>query len=484
MEMSAQRTVTVYTPVKDSLTKRDLIRHNYCPVLELYNAKDTSLIGTYYNRQFDLEPKGQRYFLRVFVLDVTADNKIGGESDDYEEEWITLEGNDIPDDVVEYTMPTVFLHRPMKRKLDEVTVTSSRIMFYHRGDTLVYNASAFVLSEGSMLDALIAQLPGTSIDSNGVISCNGRRIDNLLLNGKDLFNGNHELMLENLPAYTVKNVAVYDKKGRTSELMGADAGDSQHVMDVRLKRQFQQGILANMEAGYGTHDRYLGRLFGLWYTENASVSVHAAFNNLSDRNEPGQYDPTWNKDMMEQGVSTHRLGGLTYQIQNDDNSREARGDLRIAYSDQLRTTESVTDFFLPDRTAHTHGWSDMDDRSLSVTSGHHWFSRLGPRVNLTVEPQFSYRKRKKTGNSISGIFNEAVADLSRSRLEAIYSGADEVLSDILVNRNRYEELTNGHSVTGKLLMASDVRFVGNNMWHIWAKGDMTTEWMTGFRFRR
>lgn len=49
-------------------------------------------------------------------------------------------------------IPIVFLQKA-PHKLNEVTVTASKIKFYHKGDTLVYNASAFQLSDGSMLDA-------------------------------------------------------------------------------------------------------------------------------------------------------------------------------------------------------------------------------------------------------------------------------------------------------------------------------------------
>ncbi|MDE6109189.1 MAG: hypothetical protein K2F72_02755, partial [Muribaculaceae bacterium] len=45
----------------------------------------------------------------------------------------------------------IFLKRA-PRQLKEVTVVSSKIKFYHKGDTLVYNADAFELAEGSMLD--------------------------------------------------------------------------------------------------------------------------------------------------------------------------------------------------------------------------------------------------------------------------------------------------------------------------------------------
>lgn len=49
----------------------------------------------------------------------------------------------------------------------------------------MYNADAFQLSQGSMLDALIEQLPGAQLNEDGVITVNGKRISSLLVNGKD-----------------------------------------------------------------------------------------------------------------------------------------------------------------------------------------------------------------------------------------------------------------------------------------------------------
>ena len=51
-------------------------------------------------------------------------------------------------------MPTVYLQRS-PQVLNEVKVTSSKIKFYNKGDTLVYNAAAVKLAEGSMRDEMI-----------------------------------------------------------------------------------------------------------------------------------------------------------------------------------------------------------------------------------------------------------------------------------------------------------------------------------------
>ena len=107
---------------------------------------------------------------------------------------------------------TIRMEKELTRKLDEVTVTGTRVKMVMKGDTVVFDAAAFQLGEGSMLDALVRQLPGATISSDGVIEVNGRKINELLVNGKDFFKGDPKVALQNLPAYTVKNLKVYDKE--------------------------------------------------------------------------------------------------------------------------------------------------------------------------------------------------------------------------------------------------------------------------------
>ena len=59
--------------------------------------------------------------------------------------------------------------------MEGVVITGTKVKLAYRGDTLVYNASAFNMPEGSMLDGLIRQMPGAELKDNGDIYINGRR---------------------------------------------------------------------------------------------------------------------------------------------------------------------------------------------------------------------------------------------------------------------------------------------------------------------
>lgn len=171
--------------------------------------------------------------------------------------------------------------------LDGVVVTGTKIKMTYRGDTIVYNASAFSLPDGSMLDALIRQMPGAELKSNGDIYINGQKLDYLLLNGKDFFKGNNKVMLDNLPYYTVKDLKVYHKATEKSEMLGENVEKKDYVMDVNLKRDYNRGMMGNIGVAGGTKDRWLARLFGLYYDDHTRLSLFANANNVNETQTPG-----------------------------------------------------------------------------------------------------------------------------------------------------------------------------------------------------
>lgn len=103
------------------------------------------------------------------------------------------------------TISDIYLEKERYVNLDEVVVKATKVKFYLNGDTIVYNADAFQLSEGSMLDNFVRQLPGVELKGEKIF-VNGRFVESLLLNGKDFFKGNNGVLLNNLPNYMVNKV--------------------------------------------------------------------------------------------------------------------------------------------------------------------------------------------------------------------------------------------------------------------------------------
>ena len=185
-------------------------------------------------------------------------------------------------------------------------------MMVMKGDTIVYNADAFELAEGSMLDQLISRLPGVKLNAGGVITVNGNRVSNLLIDGKDFFNGDANVALENLPAYMVKNVKSYQKAPDNAYLTRKDNkphADDPWVIDVTLKKEYHQGWIANAEAGGGTKDKYLGRVFGTYFSDRARVGFYGNANNTNSNQRAGS-DGKWENEDAMMGENTLQKGGL------------------------------------------------------------------------------------------------------------------------------------------------------------------------------
>ena len=234
----------------------------------------TQTIGGYSSGYFLFRVKRDKSF-RSCIIKVTHPNY----NSSYSSHSLKYVGKN-----ADFELPTIFVKRRStfsEQTLDEVVVTATKVKMYYRGDTLVYNADAFNVADGSMLDALIRQMPGTELNKQGEIFVNGRKVENLLLNGKDFFRGKNKLMLENLPYYTVKEIKVYDQTTDKAMALHDDRAKKDFVMDVALKKEYSKGYMANVEVGAGTKEAYLARLFGLRFTDVSRLAVVGGMNNLN-----------------------------------------------------------------------------------------------------------------------------------------------------------------------------------------------------------
>lgn len=71
-------------------------------------------------------------------------------------------------------------------------------------------------------------------------------------------------------------------------MLGLEFGEKLLTMDVRLKKEYHHALMGNVEVGYGTENRYLGRLFSMWSSDHARVSLIGNVNNLNETRKPGR----------------------------------------------------------------------------------------------------------------------------------------------------------------------------------------------------
>lgn len=300
------------------------------------------------------------------------------------------------------------------RTLKEVTVVSTRIKMVVRGDTLIYDAAAFQLSEGSMLDALVTQLPGVTLDNQGKIMVNGKFVNSLLIDGKDFFSGDPNIALRNLPVYIVKNVKVYNRNEDGTRKESSTTLDDDLVMDVRLKKQYQQGFLANIEGGYGTDNRYIGKLFALEYARNGRIGLFANINNINnDSRGPGLWDENWRDSRLNEGDRRILKMGIDWQW-SFFNERDSTGLVTKSFGidgtaiytlEHKNLTElmSSTQFFT-EGNRYGRSLSDTHSRDEQLQGSLYIAANLSKNIFVALSPSFAYQTGRFTTRSSSADF--------------------------------------------------------------------------------
>ena len=289
-------------------------------------------------------------------------------------------------------------------ELKEVTVTSTKIKMVMNGDTIVYNADAFNLAEGSMLDALISKLPGAKLNKNGEIFVNGKKIESLLVNGKNFFSGNPTAALENLPAYTVSKIKVYDQEGPASRMMKRDMDDKQYVMDVRLKKEYSTGYLGNLEGGLGSEDRYKLKAVGQRFSDRGIMQIYSDINNININQRAafrGEVSPQSNHDgrvaKKEVGIQAHKIfkGVQNNNISTNTNFIHTGNDMEV---------KTIGQTFLPTGDSYNRSRSFSTSSSDHLTSNNKFNIHEGLLNNCmftNTELNFSYHHTKGFGSSLS-----------------------------------------------------------------------------------
>lgn len=360
----------------------------------------------------------------------------------------------------------------LKRKaiaLNEVVVTATKVKFYNKGDTLVYNADAFQLAEGSMLDALVSQLPGVELKDDGRIYVNGKYVESLLLNGRDFFGKDNQLMLDNLGAYAVKNISVYERAGRQSEFYGRDMGDKDYVMDVKLKKEYQHGWMVNIEGGAGTESRYMGRVFGLHFTPSSQVALFGGINNVNDQRKPGQAT-NWTPDNMPKGDQRVKQAGVDYNVSFNQNKNMLQGNVTFAHvaDNSFVTTERSN--LLPGGNTFDYQYRHARNRNFQIRQRNS-LNLQSKYVSTDISDVFNYSNFNNRGSNTAATFDEEKQAMNREIINDIYSSAYVDQREGLMNRSLQNNIEKGHRIDTEIGYRNNFKFKNNpDAFYYWLRG--------------
>ncbi len=480
MSLSAQevtkekeRKIALYGHVMNSLTRVGipdvfvtLMREDSTVVDTMHVFKQWSGQGKDdYLYRFEIPAREQQYIIRA-------------EHPDYETCFVNyavrhIARNDYFDAPWHYMKKKPTLNPSMRGEMEdslkEVVIKATKIKMTYRGDTITFNADAFNLPEGSMLDALIRQMDGVELKDDGRILVQGEQVDELMLNGKDFFKGNNKVMLDNLPAYTVQKVQTYHKSTELSEYLGRDYEKKRFVMDVQLKREYNQGWMANVEGAsslFRPHEKegnrlpiteedgrglpYIARMFALRYTDNSRLSVYGNINNVNESRRPGS-NGEWEPSNAPTGLHENRMAGMNLFIEEKDKRWKENATVDVVWRRLTDGTQTNAEQFHTDapctynRQTYYHR-----NRDLSLSAAN--LFQLNKPFFLYSSSFFRYNTYESDSNTRSAQFGNDPAQYGSTTaiLDSVFSATLSTdMQQSLINSNLQRANSDGNGITAE-----------------------------------
>ena len=330
----------------------------------------------------------------------------------------------------------------------EVTAHAAKVAV--QGDSLVYNAAAYRVPEGSTLEALVKQLPGAKVDKEGNITINGKTVSKILVDGKEFFLNDKEVAMKNIPTEMIDNLKTYDRKSDLSRVTGIDDGEEETVLDLTVKKGMKNGWYGNVNLGAGTKHCYAERFNVNRFNNDFQATVLGSANNVADMGFGGG-GGRWGFWEQEGLRSSKEIGG---NFATAKPKLETGGSIRYRFDGSDNENTSSTEYFNATLAKFNEDYSKNLKSNQRLTGNFRFEWKPDTMTNIIFRPDINYSRNRGRGYSKSGSYSDNPNDTYRDRL-----------ADIMVNTNinRNQSYSTNTNFKGELQANRKLNNRGRNL---------------------
>ena len=169
-----------------------------------------------------------------------------------------------------------------------------------RGDTVIYNLSAYTDHTERVLKDILDKLPGIEVDENGKVKAQGVPIK-VLIDGKEFFFDQSQMATKNVPANMVGSVELIHNYSDIGMLKGSAQPQGITVLNVGIKDEFKGKVSGVLMGGGGVVSNYSGQANLFRISKNMTLA------SIFDANNTGEMAFTLNDYLsFQRGVSLAR----------------------------------------------------------------------------------------------------------------------------------------------------------------------------------
>ena len=314
-------------------------------------------------------------------------------------------------------------------------------------DTVVFNAEAFRVPEGSMLEELIRKLPGYEVGDDGTVTYNGQTVSKILVDGKEFFSNDKSIAMKNLPANMVKKIKSYEKKSDLAEVTGIDDGEEELVLDLTVKDDAKKGWFSNIDLGYGRPTQETAYDINNLYTvkgsvnrfkENEFYSVILSTNNVNDNGFPGGGGRGGRGG--GNGMNQSSMGGFTMarnfgeEVKKNKTRYSLGGNVRFSHRNSDSQSQTASETFLTQGSANSfsNNQSKSLNKNLTLNADMRFEWNPDSMTNIVFRPGVSHSNSANSSENLSATFNrDPYATLNDLDNEAYDDPLDDAWVDTL-----------------------------------------------------
>jgi hypothetical protein len=154
-----------------------------------------------------------------------------------------------------------------------------------KGDTIIYNADSFKTGTERKLEDVLKKLPGVTVNADGEVEVEGKKVQKLMVEGKDFFDGDTKLGVKNIPADAIDKVQVLRNFNEVGALKGLENNEDNVAMNIKLKTGKKNFWFGDITAGTGLghqESRYEVNPKLFYYSPKYSLNLLGNFNNIGE----------------------------------------------------------------------------------------------------------------------------------------------------------------------------------------------------------
>lgn len=342
---------------------------------------------------------------------------------------------------------------PNSIMLQEAVITGVMRQVEVKEDTLIFNADAFRVPEGSVLEELIKKIPGAEVSDDGTIKINGKTVSKILVEGKEFFSNDRNMAMKNLPANIVEKVKTYDKQSDMARMTGIDDGEEETVLDLSIKKGLKNGWFGNLDLAGGTEERFSEKVNINRFADQTQYSIIGSYNNVNDRGFGGG-------GRGGGGITKSGMGGANIALERG--KFEIGGNVRYQGRRSYSRTSTAAQNFITTNTSFSNSLNRSWSRSNSFSGNFKIEWKPDSMSNVLFRPNFSIGNSNNHSNGRNATFNNDPYE--QDGVDNPLEQFDLISHDILVNQNISGNRSKGnnYSFNGSLIYNRRLNNLGRN----------------------